>query len=280
MEIRSLVSVIITTKNEEDVIATLLQSIVEQSYKNIEILLIDNNSTDKTLEIAGKFPVQKYTYGPERSAQRNFGAGKAKGKFLLFLDADMELSLEVIKECVEAFDKGKNIGGVIVPEQSVACSFWESVKAFERSFYNLEGDNITDAARFFSKEAFKSVGGYDETITGPEDWDLPENIKKKGFQLIRIKAMIKHNERIPSLFSLMRKKYYYGLRSHRYLKKQKISTLSPKTVYFLRPVFYKNWRKLIAHPIMSTVMFYMLFMELIAGGLGFIVGNFSDTTRK
>ena len=73
MEIRSLVSVIITTKNEEDVIATLLQSTVEQSYKNIEILLIDNNSTDKTLEIVSKFPVQKYTYGPERSAQRNFG---------------------------------------------------------------------------------------------------------------------------------------------------------------------------------------------------------------
>jgi len=268
-----LVSIIITTKNESAVIKRLLTSLKGQSYKNIEIILIDNNSSDTTTKIAKKFTKKIFNFGPERSAQRNFGAKIAKGSFLLFLDADMELTGEVVKECVNLISTNEKTAGVIIPEKSIPKNFWEKVKAYERSFYNEKGDEITDAARFFRKSAFKKAGGYDETITGPEDWDLPEAVKKLGYRVSRASAVIYHHERISSPFDLAKKKYYYALSSYRYLKKHHISTFSPKTIYFLRPVFYKNWKKLISHPILSLGMFVMLSLQLLGGGLGYLVGR-------
>jgi len=267
------VSVIITTKNEAKVINNLIHSLKEQTYKDLEIILIDNNSRDNTVKIAKKLEIKIYNYGPERSAQRNFGAKKTKGGFLFFLDADMKLSQTVVEECVKACLIDKKIGAIFVPEKSVAVNFWEKVKAFERSFYNEEGDEITDAARFFKREAFERSGGYDETITGPEDWELTGNIKTLDYKIGRIRSVIYHYERIDSLISLVRKKFYYGLRLHRYLSKQNIPVISPKTIYFLRPVFYKQFDRIIAHPVLSIGMFIMLIMELFAGGMGYLIGT-------
>jgi glycosyltransferase involved in cell wall biosynthesis len=235
---------------------------------------VDDDSTDGTVEIAKQYTMRVFPRKhAERSVQRNFGASKAKGDHILFLDADIELSAEVIKECVQACSKNKDVGAVAIPEESVATNYWERVKAFERSFYNEAGDTTTDAARFFTKEAFNAVNGYDETITGPEDWDLPERVQDKGYKMARAQSPIYHYERVKSLFSLAKKKFYYALTSHRYLKKHEISPVSAKTIYFLRPVFYKNWRKVVSNPLLSLGMFIMFSLELIAGGSGFLIGK-------
>lgn len=276
MDRYQLVSVIITTKNEEKVIARLIQSIKKQTFKNIEIILVDNNSSDKTIEIVKKMGVKVYTFGPERSTQRNFGAKKAKGNYLIFLDADMELSKNVIKECVEICLKNDLIAVLEIPEESIANNFWERVKAFERSFYNEKGDPITDAGRFFKKSVFLKVGGYDESITGPEDWDLPETIREKGYKVTRISSCIYHHERVASPITLAKKKFYYALRAYRYLEKHNISAVGPKTIYFLRPVFYKNWKKLLLHPILTLAMIIMLSAELLGGGLGYLIGRIKN----
>lgn len=268
-----LVSIIVPCRNEERVIERLLSSVKAQTYPYIETIVVDNNSSDQTKSIAKKFTSYVYNFGPERSAQRNFGAKKARGEYLLFLDADMELTSDVLRDCVRVCNIDKKIGGVVIPEESKTHNFWEKVKAFERFFYNKSGDETTDAARFFRKETFVKVGGYDETITGPEDWDLPETIEKRGFNIGRVTSLIYHYERIKSPFDLARKKYYYALTAHRYLKKQNISTFSPKTIYFLRPVFYKNFDKILAHPVLSIGMLMMLTMELFGGGLGYLIGR-------
>ena len=100
-----LVSIIITTKNEERNIANCLKSIlnsqspVSNSQSLIEIIVVDNNSTDKTVEIVKSYcHIQLYNFGPNRAAQLNFGANIAKGKYILFPDADMILSGNVIKK--------------------------------------------------------------------------------------------------------------------------------------------------------------------------------------
>lgn len=273
MNKQDLVSVIITSKNEDDVISNLLDSINKQTYKNIEVILVDNNSVDKTLEIAKQYSTVKiYTIGPERSAQRNFGAKKSTGKYLFFLDADMELTTEVIQNCVELVKKGI-LSGVVIPEQSVAINFWGKVKAFERSFYSIKGDPVTDAARFFLRRVFFKIGGYDESITGPEDWDLPDRIREAGYKIGRSSKKIYHHEQEISPALLFKKKFYYGLNVHSYLTKHNIPVISPKTVYFLRPLFYKNWIRLLRHPILSLAMAGMLSIELLGGGLGYIVGR-------
>jgi glycosyltransferase involved in cell wall biosynthesis len=270
------VSVIITTKNEESSIARLLQSLKVQTYTNLEIIVVDNKSTDKTKKIAKLFTKKVYTKGPERSTQRNYGASKSKGKYLLFLDADMELPKNILRQCIEAIQKNKKYGMLALPEKPVAKSYWEKVKAFERSIYNKSGDKTTDAERFFTRTAFNSVGGYDESITGPEDWDLPESIKAKGYKSTRIKSKILHYERVPNPLSLARKKYYYALKAHRYFKKQNVAPISAKSIYFLRPVFYKNWKMLLANPSLTLSMFVMFTFELVGGGLGFIIGKYKN----
>lgn len=272
MNKQELVSVIITSKNEGDVIGNLLGSITKQTYKNIEVILVDNHSTDDTLKIARKFSITCYTFGPERSAQRNFGAKKSKGKYLIFLDADMELTTKVVEDCVRIATTSR-VSGVVIPEESIATNFWGKVKTFERSFYSEKGDPITDAARFFLRQVFFKVGGYDETITGPEDWDLPDRVRESGYKIGRSNEKIYHHENKISLLELFRKKFYYGLNAHKYLIKHNIPIISAKTVYFLRPLFYKNWKKLFSHPILAVAMMWMLFIQTLGGGLGYLVGR-------
>lgn len=254
----------------------LLKSIQKQTYQGWEIIVVDNNSKDLTKKVALKFTNKVFDKGPERSAQRNFGAKKAKGSFLLFLDADMRLSPNLVKQSVNLLKSDQAIGAATILEKSVARTFWEKVKAYERSFYNLEGDSITDAARFFPRKIFETTGGYDESITGPEDWDLTDKVKALGYKIGVCRELIYHYERVPNPLSVAKKKYYYGIKSHRYFKKQNVPIFSPKTIYFLRPIFYKNWRKLLVHPILTLGMVTMMTLELIGGGLGFLVGKFKN----
>ncbi len=268
MSNKPLVSVIVTTKNEKMHIENCLESISQQSYKNIEIVLVDNNSTDNTKKLAKKYTPLVFNIGPERSVQRNFGAKKAKGIYLLFVDADMILSKNVVKECVKKFEEDK-IAGLIIPEKSIGKGFWTRVKAFERSLY--EGDPSIEAARFFTSQVFREVGGYDENITGPEDWDLPKRVKEK-YKIGRIKSFIEHNEGNISLFTLMKKKHYYGLRTSKYISKHPLHETAQQVIYLLRPAIYRNWRKLYKNPSLTAGMIVMLFLEQLAGLSGFVKG--------
>lgn len=273
---KPVVSIIITTKNESKTIERLLKSIKSQTFNKLETIVVDNASNDDTKKISKNYTKLVFNKGPERSAQRNFGVKKAKGEYILILDADMELSRGLVKECVSVISKNKNIGTVTIPEISVAKTFWEKVKAFERSFYNSKGDSAVDAARFFRKKSFMEVNGYDETITGPEDWDLPERIIKLGYKNSRVKSKIFHYEKIDNPLKLAQKKYYYALTSHRYLKKHNISPFSAKTIYFLRPAFYRNPKHIIMNPLLSLAMFTMFTFELVGGGLGFLIGKYKN----
>ncbi len=102
------ISVIVTTRNEERNIENCLKSIKSQTFpqEKIEIIVVDNNSTDRTVKIAKRYTDKIYNIGPERSAQLNFGVKLAKGTYILFPDADMILSENVISECVEKCEKG------------------------------------------------------------------------------------------------------------------------------------------------------------------------------
>lgn len=272
MKRKGLVSIIVTAKNEEAVIERLLISIRQQTYKKIEVLLIDNNSKDQTKKIAQKYTKHIYNFGPERSAQRNYGLKKSTGEFILFLDADMEIDSKLIERCVNIFEAQK-YEAIVIPERSVASNIWERVKAYERSFYNKSGDSVTDAARFFKKKVLDKIGGYDTSITGPEDWDLPERVKNNGYGIGRVNSVILHYERIPSLMNLLRKKYYYGLGAYQYLKKNNIPVVGAKTIYFLRPVFYRQWKVLVSNPLLTILMLYMLGLEIVFGGFGYLIGK-------
>lgn len=268
-----LVSVIIPAFNESKVLPVLLKSLRNQTYKNIEIIVIDDSSTDKTVELARKFTNLVFTRPhQERSKQRNFGVKKSKGDYLLFLDADMELTSSVIMDCI-TLARTENVGGIIIPEISVGVGYWAKVKAEERSWYL--GDDSIEAERFFKRTIFEKAGGYDEKITGPEDWDLPRRTRKlapKG----RVNSFIIHHEGKQSFWKMVKKKYYYGLCLSNYLKKNNSKIVSSQQIYFLRPGVLKNIFCFWKNPTIIFGVWILFVSQSIFGGLGYLIGKFSQ----
>lgn len=262
-----LVSVIVTTKNEEKRLGALLESLLLQTYPNLEIIVVDNASSDATKAIAAKFTEKVFDKGPERSAQRNYGVKQSLGQYVLILDADMELTPSVVADCVDLLQANPTVKAAIIPEESFGEGFWAKCKALERSCY--VGDDSIEAARFFEKAVYDELGGFDEGITGPEDWDLSRRVGSK-YKIGRIKSFILHNEGNLKLTTLMRKKRMYARKAGNYLNKHRQSIASSQTIYFLRPAFYRNWRKLLAHPVTFGGMVFMLSAEFGAAGMGFV----------
>lgn len=209
-----LVSVIVTTRNNADTLTACLRSIMRQSYEHIELIVVDNHSTDQTLEIAKRFTSAVFTKGPERSSQRNYAVNVSNGKYILIIDSDMELSSSVVNECVaNANDSTK---ALIIPEESFGVGFWAQCKKFERSFYN--GVDWIEAPRFFDTQLYKAVGGYDESMSGGEDWDLHSRIKRRT-DVGRVTSFIHHNEGHLTLSEIIRSRRYYAKGFTNYLSK-------------------------------------------------------------
>lgn len=266
-----MVSVIITTKNEEKNIKNCLESIKSQTYLSnlcnqsteqsvVEIIVVDNSSTDRTKEIARRYTDKVYNFGPERSAQRNFGVKQASGKYILYLDADMILSGNIISECVEK-SREEGLVALYIPEKIVGNGFWVRVRNFERSFYNA---TAIDCVRFVRRDKFLEIDGFDENLTGPEDWDFDRRIKKVGKAGI-INAPIYHNEGTFNLKKYLRKKTYYSKDFKKYIEKwgekDKIVRKQLGFCYRYFWVFVENgkWMRLLKHPILTLGMYLLRF---------------------
>lgn len=257
------VSVIITTRNESNNIENCHQSIKAQDYPSdkIEIIVVDNNSTDNTKELARQYTDKVYTQGPERSAQRNFGVRQASGKYILYLDADMILSKDVISKCVEKCENDSFIA-LYIPERIIGKGFWIKVRDFERSFYNA---TCIDCVRFVRRDKFLETGGFDENLTGPEDWDFDRRIRKYEKVGI-IDATLFHNEGFFNLKKYLKKKSYYSEHFKTYVQKwgenDKIVKKQMGVWYRYVGVFVEQgkWERLIKHPILAAGMYYLRFM--------------------
>ena len=259
----AIVTAIVTTRNEEKNIVACFKALHNQTIgrKAIEIVLIDNNSTDKTVELSKPLIDSYYNVGPERSAQRNFGFENAKAEFVIYLDADMRLSPTVIEECIDSIKSDKTILGVYVPEKVVGNGFWINVRNFERSFYDA---TYIDAARFIRKDVFLELGGFDLSLCGPEDWDLDRRLLEKG-SLLLIKSHLNHDEGAFSFSTYFGKKNYYAKSFDGYIKKWNNDIIVRKQLgvyYRFFGVFFENgkWKKLIKHPFLTFGMYFLRFL--------------------
>lgn len=273
------ISIVITTKNEEKVIGRLLKSISSQTYKDYEVILVDNKSSDKTLSVAKKYNVKTYTKGPERSAQRNYGAYKSSGSYLLFLDADMELSPNVLKSCADHIKKTKS-KIITIAEMTVGDGLIPRTRRFEREMYM--GEENFEVPRLFERDAFFEFEGYDTNLTGPEDYDLPFRMRKK-YKSTRINDYIYHHEENATLGSLLRKKFYYAGQGALYAQKHPELIKTQGTILF-RSVYIKNWRKFVKNPFLGICFLFIRVLETIWAVSGFInkvgIKNFVTTAFK
>ena len=97
-----IISIIIPTYNEEEYLPVLLDSIKKQSYTDYEIIVADANSTDRTREIAEEYGCVVVDGGLP-AVGRNNGAKVAKGEYLIFLDSDLELTDDYIRNALYEF---------------------------------------------------------------------------------------------------------------------------------------------------------------------------------
>ena len=135
MQDSPLVSVVIRSKNAAPFIAKALTSVKDQAYTPIEIIVVDNFSTDGTADIARRYTDRVFSKGPERAAQTNFGVKQAKGELMLWMNADFVLEPTCIEEAVGLIRSGFDMVEVnTVPDKSLG--FWARIKAVEYSCYN------------------------------------------------------------------------------------------------------------------------------------------------
>src|SRR6266536_2455959 len=114
METGPLATVVVPTKNTERTLERCLASVRAQTYPNVELIVVDNRSTDATMAIADKYADQAVTGGPERSAQRNQGWRIGQGRYLIFIDADMVLGENIVAEVVDTFEKDATLGALVL----------------------------------------------------------------------------------------------------------------------------------------------------------------------
>lgn len=262
------VSAVVTTRNSARTLEACLRSIREQQGVLVELIVVDNASTDATQSIARQYADAVIQFGPERSAQRNAGARRGSRRYVAFFDSDMTLEPNVLLRCVEAAEGGAR--AVAIPENSFGEGFWAECKCLERSFYH--DDEIVSAARFFKRDDVLACGGYDEALTGPEDWDLSMRIARDQ-PLAFVDAMIQHDEGRQSLGVLYDKKRYYGRSMPRFVKKhgrQALRKLSP-----WRPSLVSNLPAILRDPRLGAGLIVMKSVEM-AGGL---IGAFAGTAR-
>jgi glycosyltransferase involved in cell wall biosynthesis len=267
-----LISVIVTTRNNHDTLDACLASIVNQTYQPIELIVVDRDSSDGTKMIARYYTSLVFNCGPERSAQRNFAVNKASGEYVVIIDSDMELTPHVIQDCVDVMHYKPQTAGIIIPEESFGRGFWAQCKSLERSFYH--GQDAIEAARFFSKDTYTDLGGYDESMVSGEDWDLSARARNLG-RIERVSSIIRHNEGHFKLMKSLQKKYYYAGQAKAYLAKNNVgnkltASSGPLQRYKL---FLSRPQKLLVNPFLGAGMLFMKTCEFGFGAVGYVLSG-------
>ncbi len=190
MQVEALISVIVPIYNKEQSLSTCVQSILNQSYNNIEIILVDDGSKDNSLIVCKKFEgldqrikvIHKENGGV--SSARNIGLQYAKGDFITFVDADDWIEKNMIEELLQAITRyDADIAGSYFihdsaedVQKTTIDSIFKTTTVIHKNEVCSEIAKIYDrkigwenCSKLFSKRSLNGVS-YDEAITNGEDW--------------------------------------------------------------------------------------------------------------
>jgi len=190
-----LVSVIIPCYNHGKYIEDTIQSISNQSYKKIEIIIVDDGSSDdytskKLRNLRNKKIKVIYQENGKTSKARNTGFSHSKGKYLLPFDADDLMDESFVEKAVHILEKYPLIG--IVSAWTICFGGWNfhwtpyggDVRGFIK-------DTNCQAAALIRRDVWLANNGYDENMTiGYEEWEFYINAAKKGYLVHIIKEFL------------------------------------------------------------------------------------------
>lgn len=191
-DIIPLVSVVVPCYNHQDFVKECLLSVINQSYKNIQLIVIDDGSKDESIEIIKKLQEKE---GFIFEAQRNIGLTKTlnkalkkyvQGKYVAFLASDDYWATDKIKKQVEYFEANSNYGllfsnaEIVNKESRIIGRFDEDRLKNNCSLEDLMLDRhgIPALTALIKKDVLDEVGSYDESLQ-MEDWDMWMRISER-----------------------------------------------------------------------------------------------------
>lgn len=186
------ISVVLPTYNRGYIISRAIESILSQTFKDFELIIVDDGSSDNTEAVVRTFADPRIRYVKELhrggAATRNTGIVISQGEFIAFQDSDDEWLPEKLEMQMEAFRQAGYEVGIVY------TGFWKNTKDGERVYFPsasvrkkegsiyeelLHGNFITNQAAMVRKSCFHDVGGYDESLPGMHELDLWLRMAKK-----------------------------------------------------------------------------------------------------
>ena len=191
------ISVIIPAFNEEKYIEKTLKSVQSSAAEydgQVEIIVVDNNSTDKTAQIAESMGVKvKFERRNQIARARNSGAENATGDYLVFVDADTLLEGDILDKVSVNLSSGEVVGGGawVEPDSKGPAYF-----IFKYGLnYLLALKNITVGPFLYcDHNAFLHIGGFDEDLYAAEEFALAKQLKEGGKKINKTWKIIKYDK--------------------------------------------------------------------------------------
>ena len=262
-----LVSIIIPTYNSQKTLEICLNSIINQTYKNIEVILVDNGSVDKTRKIAEISGVKVCVLpGAERSKQINHGAQISQGKYVYRVDSDVILDSTIVEEAINKCEVQGYDAVAIFLTPDPAISFWAKVRKLEKDCYRYDLRYV--GARFVRRDVFEVIGGFDENMVAGEDYDFYNKLVKAKIRIGFIDSKEIHIGEPLSLTDVFKKQFYYGSTIEKFLrvnKKAGLLQVSP-----IRAALFRNWRVFIKSPHLTVGLIIYYIVEYVAAAAGYL----------
>lgn len=268
----NLISIIIPVRNEEATIERCMLVIERLNYPKdkIEIIVVDDGSTDRTLEILKKFKgvqiICAHGVGPSKA--RNIALQRSKGKFIAFTDGDCVVDRDWINELLKGFysDDIVSVGGdQRAPENG--SKFGRKVNHFLKTIGFLGGytkwatsmvevKHNPTCNSMYRREIFEKVGYFNEHLWPGEDMELDQRIRKKNLKIVYNPAAIVYHYRPSNIRGFVSMTYRYGKTSGGYLTRE-----------------FGFYRNLSYEPVLLFIYLFVLFFLLVYKlwfGLGFL----------
>lgn len=182
------ISVIIPMYNASGCIEKCLSSMLKQTAKNLEVILVDDCSTDDTVQKAKKYPFKiiKLSKRLSPAGVRNYGVKNASGDILVFIDADVVLKPNSIEEIVRSLGTPDTeaVSGIYTqdtPQNSFFSQFQNLILIFR---YELVPHSIDLVCSFFcaiKRGAFEAIGGFNEKMLYYEDIEIGKRLTSNGY---------------------------------------------------------------------------------------------------
>jgi glycosyltransferase involved in cell wall biosynthesis len=180
---KPLCSIVITNRNYGRFVGEAISSALAQRYPALDVLVVDDGSTDDSIEIIEQHPVRLIrSTGKGVIHARNLGACHARGDVMMFLDADDMLDVEYVARCHDALAQAPRHVAYAYTQMRMFGTeerVWESRPFSAR---RLLAGNFVNAAALMRRGVFMAIGGYNPRFTlGWEDYELWVRMLDRGY---------------------------------------------------------------------------------------------------